>query len=429
MKKFASGSLQCRPDRIGSSSRTGAAHALIAIMLLAFATTVAFSIDFAYMQLVRSELRAATDAAAKAGAEALMRTRNPSAGLQAAVDYAANNKVAGRSLRIRPSDVTLGQASTDNDGLWRFTENVLPYNAVRVNSQVGGTGLASAVPLFFGKLLGKDGFATSAKATAAQQSVEICLCIDRSASMSFNMEGVDYRFAPGNELLFTGPYYPNARVRNINSPPHPRESRWAILQIAIKDFLDEIGKLLHPPRTSLVTWSSDAIHSIHPYTLPNNPFNVNPSTLKQPLVFTTVSTDVPLPLINGFNWQNNATQITSSLARRGLDPMVGATRLSDGLDRAVQILTGTGSQVQSNKVVILMTDGMWGDCRDPMLAAQDAAAAGVTVHCVSMLAGTQEILTKIANLTGGRYYPTSDANGLRNAFRELAQTVPIVLTE
>jgi Mg-chelatase subunit ChlD len=133
--------------------------------------------------------------------------------------------------------------------------------------------------------------------------------------------------------------------------------------------------------------------------------------------------------VNGFNWQNNATQITSSLARRGLDPLVGATRLSDGLDRAVQVLTGTSSQVHSNKVVILMTDGMWGDCRDPMLAAQDAAAAGVTVHCVSMLTGTQEILTRVANLTGGRYYPTSDANGLRNAFRELAQTIPIVLTE
>lgn len=429
MKKIASGSQQCRHRKISSSDRAGAAHALIAFMLLGFATTVAFSIDFAYMQLVRSELRAATDAAAKAGAEALMRTRNTSTAVETAREVAALNKVGGRNFIIRSSDVVLGQASVGNDGLWRFTENLLPYNAVRVNSRVGGTGLFPAVPLFFGKLLGKDGFVTSAKATAAQQSVEICLCIDRSASMSYNMDGIDYRFASGNELLFTGPYYSTARARNIASPPHPRESRWAILQVAIKDFVDEIGKLQNPPRTSLVTWSSDAIHSTHPYSLPNNPFNVPLSTLKQPLVFTTVSTDVSLPSVNGFNWQNNATQITASLARRGLDPLVGATRLSDGLDRAVQVLTGTGSQVQSNKVVILMTDGMWGDCRDPMLAAQDAANAGVTVHCVSMLTGTQDILTKIANLTGGRYYPTSDANGLRNAFRELAQTIPIVLTE
>ena len=136
-----------------------------------------------------------------------------------------------------------------------------------------------------------------------------------------------------------------------------------------------------------------------------------------------------MPAIGGFNWSANALSIQNSLDGLAQKPLAGATRLSDGLDRAVQVLTGTGSQVQSNKVVILMTDGMWGDCRDPMLAAQDAANAGVTVHCVSMLTGTQDILTKIANLTGGRYYPTSDANGLRNAFRELAQTIPIVLTE
>jgi hypothetical protein len=46
-----------------------------------------------------------------------------------------------------------------------------------------------------------------------------------------------------------------------------------------------------------------------------------------------------------------------------------------------------------------------------------------------MLTGTQDILTKVAKLTGGRYYPTADSTGLQTAFRELAQTIPIVLTE
>lgn len=417
MKKITPGSLQCRPQKISVSDRRGAAHALIAIMLLAFATTVAFSIDFAYMQLVRSELRAATDAAAKAGAEALMRTRNTSAGIQAAVDYAAHNKVAGRSFRIRPADVKLGQASVGSDGLWHFTENQLPYNAVRVESLVGTTGVFSAVPLFFGKLLGKDGFSTSAKATAAQQSVEICLCIDRSGSMSYNMDGIDFRFAANNPLLYPSSYYSTQRNRNIHSPPHPDESRWAYLRAAVAEFLSETSKLTNPPRTALVTWSSDASLTLYP------------GSVSAPVIYTTATTNVALPTISGFNWSANALSIQNSLNALAQKPLAGATRLSDGLDRAVQVLTGTGSQVQSNKVVILMTDGMWGDCRDPMLAAQDAAAAGVTVHCVSMLTGTQEILTRVANLTGGRYYPTSDANGLRNAFRELAQTVPIVLTE
>ncbi|MEI7701177.1 MAG: VWA domain-containing protein [Planctomycetia bacterium] len=392
--------------------RSGAAHVLIALMLFGFAMTVAFSIDFAYMQLIRTELRTATDAAAKAGAEALMRTKNTSAAIDAAVQYASLNKVAGRSFQISRSDVLLGQATVGSDGLWRFNDGQLPYNSVRVNSRVGGTGVFGSVPLFFQKLTGGNGFKTSSRATAAQQSVEIVLCIDRSASMSYNMVGIDYRFSAGNPLLYANSYYPTALWRNICSPPHPTQSRWAVLRSAIDQFLTEAGKLTNPPRTAVVTWSSD-------YKLEYYPFST----------YTTTSTDVSLPSASSFNWTANSNSIQMALTNLGNKPLAGATRLSDGLDRAVQVLTGTGSQVQSNKVVILITDGMWGECRDPQLAAQDAAALGVTVHCVSMLTGTQDILTKVANLTGGRYYPTADSTGLQTAFRELAQTIPIVLTE
>ena len=398
----------------GNSARkpAGAAHVLIAIMLFGFAVTVAFSIDFAYMQLIRTELRTATDAAAKAGAEALMRTKNTSAAIDAAVLYASLNKVAGRSFQISRSDVVLGQASVASDGLWRFSSGLLPYNAVQVNSKVGGTGVFKAASLFFSKLTGVDSFKTTAKATAAQQSVEIVLCIDRSASMSYNMVGIDYKFAAGNTLLYRADDFPTALWRNICSPPHPTLSRWSVMRGAVDQFLTEAGKLTNPPRTALVTWSSD-------YTLEYYPSST----------YTTTSTNISLPTASGFSWPANSNSIQMALTTLGNKPLAGFTKLSDGLDLAVQILTGTGSQVQSNKVVILFTDGMWKDCRDPQLAAQDAAAAGVTVHCVSMLTGTQDILTKVANLTGGRYYPTSDAAGLQKAFRELAQTIPIVLTE
>ena len=57
---------QAHVDR--SHERRGAAHILITVMLLAFLVTGAMAIDFAYMQLIRTELRTATDAAAKAGA-------------------------------------------------------------------------------------------------------------------------------------------------------------------------------------------------------------------------------------------------------------------------------------------------------------------------------------------------------------------------
>jgi Flp pilus assembly protein TadG len=58
-----------KPPLLSDTNRRGAAHILIATMLLGFIVTSALTIDFAYMQLIRTELRSATDAAAKAGAE------------------------------------------------------------------------------------------------------------------------------------------------------------------------------------------------------------------------------------------------------------------------------------------------------------------------------------------------------------------------
>ena len=58
-----------RPIPVGAAQdRRGAAHVLIAVMILAFLVSGAMAVDFAYMQLIRTELRSATDAAAKAGA-------------------------------------------------------------------------------------------------------------------------------------------------------------------------------------------------------------------------------------------------------------------------------------------------------------------------------------------------------------------------
>lgn len=145
--------------------------------------------------------------------------------------------------------------------------------------------------------------------------------------------------------------------------------------------------------------------------------------------YPVVSTDVGLPAAGTFVWSTNRTTIENSLATRTAAPVGGGTTLSAGLDRAVAELTGTNGRALSNKVIILMTDGQWNAGRDPVLAAQDAANAGITVHCVSMLTSTQATLTQVASITGGQYYATQNASQLQQAFRDLARSLPIVLTD
>jgi hypothetical protein len=110
-------------------------------------------------------------------------------------------------------------------------------------------------------------------------------------------------------------------------------------------------------------------------------------------------------------------------------PLIGGTKLSNGIDEAVLTLTGSNSLVQSNKIIILFTDGMWENCRPPEDAARDAANAGVVIHCVSLLTGSQQVLRNIATITGGSYTEASNATQLRTTFQNLARAVSIVLTD
>ncbi len=391
--------------------RKGAAHVLITAMLTAFIVTAALTVDFAYMQLIRTELRSATDAAAKAGAEALARTQDSNAAITAAVAYANHNKVAGRSFQISNADVSLGRVTGQANGTWAFTAGSTPFNSVRVNSRIASSAAFGSVPTFFGPAFGHPGFATSQQATAGQQEVEVCLCLDRSGSMLFDMSGTDYSYPANNPLLSSFTAWGTTWQYHL-SPPHPTASRWAVLAGAVNIFLTEASGFVYPPRTGLVTWGSD-------YTMPIAPSTVYPAS----------QLDHNLPAYSGFSWSANKTAVTAAIAARTGQPMMGGTNLSAGLDQAVQVLQGANSRPLSNKIVILLTDGQWNAGRDPLLAANDAQAAGITVHVVSMLTSTQAVLSQIASITGGQYYATQNEAQLRTAFQELARSLPIVLVD
>src|SRR5215510_10137842 len=86
--------------------RRGAMLYLICLFVVIFLAMTALSVDVAYMHLSRTQLRAATDAAARAGAEALSRNQSTTAARTAAKNLAAENLVAGAPLLLADSDIT-----------------------------------------------------------------------------------------------------------------------------------------------------------------------------------------------------------------------------------------------------------------------------------------------------------------------------------
>ena len=154
--------------QLKKQDRRAAMAVLVAVMLVVFVAMAAFSVDVARMQLVQTELRAATDASARAGAEALSRTQSGSAAVQAAIDAAARNRTAGAPLLLASDDVVLGASTLQADGSWAFTAGVQPYTAVRVSGKRTASSQSGEVALFFGPLLNVDSFAPVRVSTASQ---------------------------------------------------------------------------------------------------------------------------------------------------------------------------------------------------------------------------------------------------------------------
>jgi len=169
-----------RPRR---QKRRGAMVILVVLVIVLLLVGALFSIDVAYMHMVRAELRTATDAAARAGADELSRSQDPDKAIEKAIEIASKNQVAGHGLSLSPEDIELGSHEFV-DGRIKFVSGGDSLNAVRVTGSRLGNSLDGSVPLFFGKIFGRSSFQPTQRASATRIDRDIALVLDRSGSMN-----------------------------------------------------------------------------------------------------------------------------------------------------------------------------------------------------------------------------------------------------
>jgi len=367
------------------ANRRGAMLVLIAITLPLVVLMAAFALDVAWMQLVRTELRTATDSASRAGAKTLSLTQSEAAARTAAKDAAGRNLVAGAPLVVTDPEIEvgLGQQSSSTSR-FVFTSGGPLLNAVRVTGNRTTSSAGGPVSLFLGQVMGVTQFQPSHTATSTQLDRDICLVVDRSGSM---MRGLVGRSIPGGSVC---------------RPPHPTLSRWSALTQAVDGFVAELENTPQQEQCGLVSYSSQGSFC--------------------GLTFTTSDINTGLSM--------NYQPIRSEILQLSQNPVRGRTAISAGIDNGIRVLNSNRVRPFALRTMVLLTDGIHNTGPEPILSARVAARQGIVINTVTFSDEADIVrMQAVAAATNGKHFHAPNAAALEQIFREIASTLPVLLTD
>ena len=190
------------------ANRRGAIIPLFAVLLPVLLIFCGFAINLAYMQVVSTELKIATDCAAHAGGRAMSvaqedgtgltlqerRDRAIALGIQKAEELAESNMVLGRSLSVGEegsgSDIEIGfgRSVRGNNGFGMYQYTELPESEVtngasRPSSLHVSASLDVPLPFRVVNTSSLTSFTPSRRSVATQVNRDVALVLDRSGSM------------------------------------------------------------------------------------------------------------------------------------------------------------------------------------------------------------------------------------------------------
>lgn len=374
--------------------RRGAMLVVVAFLIIMLATIGAMTIGIAQIQLVRAEMRMATDAAAKAAVTTLGQTQSLASARQAAREIAALHQVAGSAFQIVDANIEFGSATRQGDGTYNFTINGNPINSARITSSRSSSSPLGSVPLLFPAFLNATSFSVTEDATAARADHDIVLVIDRSGSMAWDLSA--------KKFSYPGDLNGKSTIQNYFLPPHATLSRWAYMKSAVSQFITEVDSQSYDAKIGLVTYSS---------TFSFGTFSSTASTTEQWL-------------------STNYSAINTRMTQIGQKPLIGDTNMGQGMtDGQTVLMDTTRNRMTAIKTMILITDGIVTQGDNPRTIAQTLKNNRITCHTISFGANADKTLCgEIATLTGGRYYDAPTSTALQAAFEDIALSLPSILT-
>ena len=406
-----------------TQSRHGAIVPLFALLLPVMIILCLIAMNLSYMQLTQSELKIATDAAARAGCRAWSDSQDMETARAAARLAAEMNTVSGRPLLLDSNDntdaqIVFGASIRDvNGGRYQFTP--IDDAAVLGGALVSGVEVSVVQPTnLLLRVANVETFNPATSSIASQIDRDIALVIDRSISMTYyngdepfrqvidallaagtisQPEADDarsYRAYSQNVLdHFTGQALEYAIARNATRGTEdvPIHSRWESLEIASEAFFQAIDETHPIEQVAVSSFSSDS--------------------------------RVDLELSENLQLAEDTVN--------ALNP-AGSTAIGDGLLSGLATLGGPARRQSAVPVIILFTDGQLNGGIDPNTAVQQVIAQNpnTVIHAVTFsTAADQGLMRSIANATHGEHFHANTRQELIDVFKRIAASVPTLLTQ
>ncbi|MEM9643901.1 MAG: vWA domain-containing protein [Planctomycetota bacterium] len=413
-----------------ANRRRGSVMGLMAFLLPVLALLAALCVNLAHMQLTRTELVVATDAAARAGGRAFSQLQTTDAAKDAAVATALMNTVDGSPLQLRPEDsyneIEFGATSQPGGEGTRYHFTKVPTatvnstggtiaSAVRVNGERSTGSLGGRVPFVFPNMFSSHDFEPTQQSVAMQVDRDISLVIDRSGSMNSEDWPEGFSVYSYDNLVAGSEVTPQVSRYNSSS------GYWELPQgsAAYKKWLweDHLGNTYPLNRWDALKAAVDAF------------FQVLQSTPQQEQAAlasysTYGSRDTWL--------DKDFTKVTNKL--NSLGPS-GWTGIGRGMEQGIKHFTDSNAlnvRPFASRTMVVMTDGNHNRGTDPETIAANFATQyeNLTIHTVTFGVGANKAhMKRVAEACRGTHWHAEDSAQLVQVFQEIANNLPTLLTQ
>jgi len=356
---------------------------MLAIMLPVIVILAAFAINIAYLELNRTELVIASDAASRATGREFMITNDLNAARAKGRDAASRNPIGGIPLTLKNTDFVFGQASRSAlANRYSFTAGGSNPNAVEVTANRTNSSADGPLKFLMPNPFLIPSIESSQVSRSNQIEVDITLVIDRSGSMAY----------ASSEAAVFPPLPAAAPVGWFFNGPAPNPSRWRDAVGAVDVFLAELTASPMDEFVGLVTY--------------NGKVNID----------QTLTPD--------YNLIRASLQGYSNLF------VSGQTNIGGGIMAGQNCFAFSTGRPFAARVMIVLTDGIDTAKSDPVSAAIAAHKQDIMIFTITFAdEADKATMQTVASVANGKHYHATSATNLSLVFKDIARQLPILISK